>query len=870
MDMQKLTQKSAEAVSSAQFNAMERSNQQLEAEHLLFALIGQEGGIVGRLLARMGIDTAKALSLLDALIGRLPKVSGSGAGQGGLYASPALDRILSQAEKASSLMGDDFISTEHLMLGFFEEPEKKISEFFSQIGLAKDPFIAALKELRSHARATTDNPEQTYEALEKFGYDLLDKVRQNKQDPVIGRDDDIRNLVRILSRKTKNNPVLIGEPGVGKTAIVEGLAIRIVNGDVPEGLKSKSIYALDMGSLVAGAKYRGDFEERMRAVLAEIKHSEGQIILFIDELHLIVGAGRAEGAMDAGNLLKPMLARGELHCIGATTLDEYRNYIEKDAALERRFQPILVREPNIEETIEILRGLKERYEVFHGVQITDGALVAAAELSERHITDRFLPDKAIDLIDESCAMIKTELDSMPLELDMTARRIMGLEIKQAALDGEKTDAAQDELAATSQELASTREEFASMKAQWDSEKALINNIQRIKEDIEKTNAAIEAAERSYNLAEVARLRYGVLPGLGEGLANAEAAKEQGPKAVYLKDTVTEAEIAIVLAKWTGIPAAKLLEAERAKLLNLEYELRKKIIGQDEAVKSVAEAIIRSRAGVADPGKPVGSFMFLGPTGVGKTELSKCLAEYLFDSSRNMVRLDMSEYMEKHTASRMIGAPPGYIGYGEGGQLTEPVRRNPHCLVLLDEIEKAHPEVINLLLQILDDGRITDSTGAMVDFRNTMLIMTSNLGSEFLSEGFTQNGEILPRAKSAIDTLLRSHFKPEFLNRLDEIVVFKPLSPTDIATVAELMVDELSTRLKAQNVSLYVSRAAMSLIAREGYDPEYGARLLKRFVQKNVETLIARELISGQIAPTSKVVVDVSHGELAAYVQAVIE
>ncbi len=863
MDTQRFTQKSLEAISTAQNIAIENENMQIEPEHLLYALLDQDNGLIPRLFEKMEIDPDNALSIVDNYISNIPRVSGSGREQGKVYVSLAVDKILVEADKQSKDLKDEYISTEHIFLAYFNKPTENIKNIFNKLNLDKVRFLNALKAVRSTSKVTTDNPEETYEALSKYGYNLVDKVKQQKQDPVIGRDDEIRNVIRILSRKTKNNPVLIGEPGVGKTAIVEGLAIRIVKKDIPEGLKDKTIFALDMGALIAGAKYRGEFEERLKAVLNEVKNSNGNIILFIDELHTIVGAGKTEGAMDAGNILKPMLARGELHCIGATTLDEYRQYIEKDAALERRFQPVMVNEPTVEDTITILRGLKEKYEVFHGVQITDGALISAAVLSHRYISDRFLPDKAIDLVDEACAMIKTEIDSMPTELDIISRKIMQVEIKEAALKRESDPSSKENLIKTQKELAELREEFNSLKAKWETEKSSINSIQKIKEQMEKVNSEIEEAERKYDLERLAVLKYGTLPDLEKKLKETEEKEKKAGKFTLLRDKVTDDEIAKIIARWTGIPVTKLLESEREKIWNLDEELHKRVVGQDDAVNKVCEAIIRSRAGISDPKKPIGSFLFLGPTGVGKTELAKALSESLFDDEHNMIRIDMSEYMEKFSISRLIGSPPGYVGYEEGGQLTEAVRRRPYSVVLFDEIEKAHHDVFNILLQVLDDGRITDSHGKVVDFKNTIIILTSNIGSELLLNGITDDGEIKEDVKSEIQKLLKQYFRPEFLNRLDEIIFFKPLLKEEIFKIIDILVENLTLRLKEQKLSLVLTDKAKEFISLNAYDPIYGARPLKRFIQSKVETLIGRLIIKGEVSPEDEIIVDVSENSLVA-------
>ena len=865
MNAQKLTQKALEAIQTAQNIAIENQNIQILPEHLFYALLDGEDGLVNNLFRKMGKNPDALLAETDTLIRKLPAVSGSGREPDKVYISPLTDKILTAAEKLAAGMKDDYVSVEHIMLCIFDYAEGALKDIFRAHGITKDGFLKELKKVKTD-RITSDNPETTYDALNKYGFDLVERARSNKLDPVIGRDGEIRNVKRILSRKTKNNPVLIGEPGVGKTAIAEGLALRIVRGDVPEGLKDKTIFALDMGSLIAGAKFRGEFEERLKAVLNEIKKSQGKIILFIDELHTIVGAGKSDGAMDAGNLLKPLLARGELHCIGATTLDEYRKYIEKDAALERRFQPVTVDEPNVEDTVSILRGLKERYEIFHGVSIHDQALIAAATLSNRYITDRFLPDKAIDLVDEACAMIRTEIDSMPQEMDEISRRIMQLEIEETALKKETDELSRNRLEDIQKELSDLREKFRAMKAQWENEKKSINEVSDIKAEIEKTNAEIEAAQRKADYELAAKLRYSKLPELNAKLAQAQQNSES-KHTTLLRDTVTEEEIAKVVSRWTGIPLSKLMEGEREKILHLDDVLHKRVIGQDEAVTKVSEAIMRSRAGIADPNRPIGSFMFLGPTGVGKTELAKALAECLFDDEHNLIRIDMSEYMEKFSVSRLVGAPPGYVGYEEGGQLTEAVRRKPYSVVLFDEIEKAHPDVFNILLQVLDDGRITDSQGRTVDFKNTILILTSNLGSSYILEGIDEKtGEIKEDARFEVERLLKTSFRPEFLNRLDEIIFYKPLTKENITGIIDILISSLSKRLAEKQLKLSVTDRAKDFIIEHGYDPVYGARPLKRYIQSKVETLLARVMLSGELKPNSTLITDAENGELSVRVE----
>ena len=862
MNISKFTQKSIEAVNSLEKLAYEYGNQEIEQEHLLYALLKQEDSLILKMIEKMEIDKTYFTEAVESALEKRTKVSG-----GQVYIGQYLNKVLVQAEDEAKAMGDEYVSVEHLFLSMIKNPSPEIKKLFQEFGITRERFLQALSTVRGNQRVTTDNPEATYDTLNKYGQDMVEKARNQKLDPVIGRDAEIRNVIRILSRKTKNNPVLIGEPGVGKTAAVEGLAQRIVRGDVPEGLKDKKIFSLDMGALVAGAKYRGEFEERLKAVLEEVKKSEGQIILFIDELHLIVGAGKTDGAMDAGNMLKPMLARGELHCIGATTLDEYRQYIEKDAALERRFQPVMVDEPSVEDTISILRGLKDRYEVYHGVKITDSALVAAATLSHRYISDRFLPDKAIDLVDEACALIKTELDSMPTELDEQRRKIMQMEIEEAALKKETDKLSAERLENLQKELAEQRESFAGKKAQWDNEKHSVENLSVLREKIENMNKEIEKAQRSYDLNRAAELQYGELPKLQKQL-EIEEEKVKSKDLSLVHDRVTDEEIARIISRWTGIPVAKLTEGERTKILHLDDELHKRVIGQEDGVRKVTDAIIRSKAGIKDPTKPIGSFLFLGPTGVGKTELAKALAASMFDDEQNMVRIDMSEYMEKYSVSRLIGAPPGYVGYEEGGQLTEAVRRKPYSVVLFDEIEKAHPDVFNVLLQVLDDGRITDSQGRTVDFKNTILIMTSNIGSSYLLDGIEPDGSIRQESQDLVMNDLRAHFRPEFLNRLDEIIMFKPLTKENIGNIVDLMMADLNRRLADQEIRLELTDEAKSYIIDGGYDPVYGARPLKRFLQKNVETLAARMILSGNVQTEDTIVIGLKDGKLAAEVMKV--
>ena len=860
MNAQKFTQKSLEAIQDAQDIAIQYQNMNIEQEHLLLALVQQENGLIPQLLKKMNVNVDSVKNTLEDFIAKLPKVSGSGRQANTVYLTPNVDKTLTEAENHAKRMKDEYVSVEHIMLALLDMPNANLINLFRITNIDKMRFMTTLASVRGNTQVTSQNPEETYDVLAKYGQDLVELAKNNKLDPVIGRDTEIRNVIRILSRKTKNNPVLIGEPGVGKTAIAEGLALRIVRGDVPDSLKERKIFSLDMGALVAGAKYRGEFEERLKAVLQEIKKSEGKIILFIDELHTIVGAGKSDGAMDAGNLLKPMLARGELHCIGATTLNEYRQYIEKDPALERRFQPVIVPEPTVEDTISILRGLKERYEVFHGVKIHDSALIAAATLSNRYISDRFLPDKAIDLVDEACAMIRTEMDSMPSELDEISRKIMQHEIEEAALKKETDKISAEHLKEVQKELAEMREKFNAMKAQWENEKNSIGKVQGLREEIEKINGEIEKAERNYDLNKAAELKYGKLPQLQKELEDEEAIAEKAQSDTsLLRDKVSEEEIAKIICRWTGIPVAKLMEGEREKLLNLDSILHKRVIGQNEAVEKVSEAIMRSRAGIQDPNRPIGSFLFLGPTGVGKTELAKALAECLFDDEKNLIRIDMSEYMEKFSVSRLIGAPPGYVGYEEGGQLTEAVRRKPYSVILFDEIEKAHPDVFNILLQVLDDGRVTDSQGRTVDFKNTIIILTSNLGSPYILDGI-ENGEITQEARDKVDKLLKQNFRPEFLNRLDEIVYYKPLMKTEIGHIVDLILDKLRDRLKDKQIDIDVTESAKDLIIERGFDQNFGARPLKRFIQSKIETLIAKKIIADEAEPNSTLTVDVEDGE----------
>jgi len=864
VNAEKFTQKSIEAISEAQKIAISNQNMQIDQQHLLYALLNQEGGLVSQLMKKMRIDTARMKTACDRELQRIPKVSGPGREADRVYISQSVDNALMEAEQQAAHMKDEFISVEHIMLGLIEKPNGAVKAIFAEAGLSKDNFLSNLQKVRGNTRVTNENPEDTYDVLKKYGQDLTELAKNQKLDPVIGRDSEIRDVIRILSRKTKNNPVLIGEPGVGKTAIAEGLAQRIVRGDVPTTLRDRQLFSIDMGALIAGAKYRGEFEERLKSVLEEVKKSDGKIILFIDELHNIVGAGKTEGSMDAGNLLKPLLARGELHCVGATTLDEYRKYVEKDPALERRFQPVMVNEPTVEDTISILRGLKERYEVFHGVKIADQALVSAAKLSDRYISDRFLPDKAIDLVDEACAMIRTEIDSMPQEMDIIAREIMQKEIEEAALSQDGDDFSRRQLEQVQSELKELRDKFSVMKEKWQAEKSAIEKVQKLREQIEQMNADIELAQREYDLNRAAELQYGKLPQLKAELAEQEKKAEAQKSASLLRDRVTEEEISRIVSRWTGIPVSKLLEEEREKLLRLEEILHRRVIGQDEAVEKVAEAILRSRAGIQDPNRPIGSFLFLGPTGVGKTELAKTLAQALFDDEKNLVRIDMTEYMEKHSVSRLVGAPPGYVGYEEGGQLTEAVRRRPYSVVLFDEVEKAHPDVFNILLQVLDDGRITDSQGRLVDFKNTIIILTSNLGSGIIQQGIDSEGNLTEDARENVESLLKTQFRPEFLNRLDETVIYTPLSRSQIVSIMHLMIKDLTRRLSERRLTVELTEAAEEYVVENGYDSAYGARPLKRFIQKAVETPIARLLIRDNVPEGSVLVVDVEDDEITVH------